>query len=114
VAFFEAVVEHVGRELRLAASLSVEPRVSGPVRGGYDPFSSGEADAGFMCAPPFFWLREQERPPVELAGTAPVFRDDRARGRAVYFSEVVVRRGCPIRTFQSFGATRGPTTTGAL
>lgn len=98
-AFFEAVVGHVGRELGMRASLSAESRVSGPARGGDDPFSGGEADAGFMCAPPFFWLREQESPPVELAGAAPVFQDGRAPGRAVYFSEVIVRRECPARSF---------------
>ena len=54
---------------------------------------------GFMCAPPFFWLRELEDPPVELAGAAPVFRDSRAPGLAMYFSEVVVRREDPTRSF---------------
>ncbi len=98
-AFFEAVVEHAGRELGMRTSLSAESRVSGPVRGGDDPFTEGEADAGFMCAPPFFWLREQESPPVELAGAAPVFRDGRAPGRPVYFSEVIVRRESPARSF---------------
>jgi phosphonate transport system substrate-binding protein len=44
-----------------------------------------------MCAPPFFWLRKREDPPVELAGVAPVFRDGRAAGQPVYFSEVIVR-----------------------
>lgn len=99
-AFFEAVVEHVGRKLGLRVSLSVESRVSGPVRGGDDPFSRGEADVGFMCAPSFFWLREPETPPVELALAAPVFRDGRALGRPVYFSEVVVRRESPVESFR--------------
>ncbi len=88
--FFEAVAEHVGRELGAATSLRTEPGSSGPPKGSDNPFSRGEADVGFMCAPPFLWLRELDEPPVELAGAAPVFRDARASGRPVYFSEVVV------------------------
>ena len=91
-AFYEAVVEHVRRALGRRASLLVEPRTSGPVRGGYDPFSAGEADVGFMCTPALLWRRELEKPPVELLPAAPVFGDVRAPGRPVYFSEVVVRR----------------------
>ncbi|MDQ3303830.1 MAG: PhnD/SsuA/transferrin family substrate-binding protein [Actinomycetota bacterium] len=98
-AFYEAVVEHVRRALGQRVSLLVEPRMSGPLRGGEDPFSKGEADVGFMCTPSFFWLREREVPPVELLPAAPVFSDDRARGRPVYFSEVVVRRESPVRSF---------------
>jgi phosphonate transport system substrate-binding protein len=98
-AFFEAVVEHVRRTLGRRASLSMETRVSGPMRGGDDPFSKGEADIGFVCAPSFFWLREMEDPPVELLPTAPVFGDVRSPGQPVYFSEVVVRRESPARSF---------------
>ena len=77
----------------------VEPRVSGPLRGGEDLFSKGEADVGFMCAPSFFWLRELKVPPVELLPAAPVFEDVRTNGQPVYFSEVVVRRESPARSF---------------
>ncbi len=97
-AFYEAVVEHVRQALGRRASLSVESRVSGPMRGAEDPFSRGEADVGFMCAPSFLWLLEEETPPVELLPAAPVFRDDRAPGRPVYFSELVVRRDSSARS----------------
>lgn len=98
-AFYEAVVDHVRHALGRPASLSVESRVSGPMRGTGDPFSSEEADVGFMCAPSFFWLRELEDPLVELAGAAPVFRDGRIPGQPAYFSEVIVRRENPVRSF---------------
>jgi phosphonate transport system substrate-binding protein len=98
-AFFEAVVEHVRQALGQRASLSVEPRVSGPVRGAEDPFSRGEADVGFMCAPSLFWLLESADPPVGLLPAAPVFRDDRAPGEPVYFSELVVRADSPAGSF---------------
>jgi hypothetical protein len=51
--FFDAVVDHVWRELGQPASLSVEPQFSGPPKGADNPFSKGEADVGFMCAPSF-------------------------------------------------------------
>ena len=98
-AFFEAVVEHVRQALGQRASLSVEPRVSGPVRGAEDPFSRGEADVGFMCAPSLFWLLDSADPPVALLPAAPVFRDDRAPGAPVYFSELVVRADSPAASF---------------
>jgi ABC-type phosphate/phosphonate transport system substrate-binding protein len=101
-AFFEAIVEHAQRALGQRASLLVEPRVSGPMRGAVNPFSRGEADRGFMCAPSFFWLREQEIPPVELLSAAAVFGDVRAKGQPVYFSEVVARRERPAASFLDF------------
>ena len=98
-AFFEAVVEYVRQALGQRASLSVESRVSGPIKGSEDPFSGGEADVGFMCTPSLLWLLEHKPPPVELLPAAPVFQDDRAPGRPVYFSELVVRRDSPARSF---------------
>lgn len=98
--FFEAIVDHVRRTLGLErTSLRVETRFSGPVRGTRDPFSSGEADVGFMCSPSLVWLRELHPPPVELLGVAPVFGDARTAGRPVYFCDVVVRHDAPIRSF---------------
>jgi phosphonate transport system substrate-binding protein len=93
------VVDQVQQALGQQIFLSVESRVSGPVRGADDPFSRKEADVGFMCAPSFFWLRELEAPPVELIPAAPVFRDGRTAGRPVYFSEVIVCRESPVRFF---------------
>lgn len=98
-AFYKAVVDHVRHALGRPASLSVESRVSGPMRGTDDPFSRGETDVGFMCAPSFFWLRELKDPPVELLRAAPVFRDSRMPGQPAYFSEVIVHRENPVRSF---------------
>ena len=101
-AFFEAVVSHLGLMIGCKTSLLLETEVSGPVGAFDDPFSSGEADVGFMCAPPFVRLRELDPPPVELLG-APVFRDARTSGRPVYFSEVVVRCEDPARSVGDLG-----------
>lgn len=97
--FFDRVASSLGRMMGRRTSLLLETDVSGPTGGFDDPFSRGEADVGFMCAPPFVRLRELDPPPVELLG-APVFRDVRASGRPVYFSEVVVRRGDPARSIE--------------
>ena len=99
-ALFEAVVDHVRHVLGYErASLLVETRTSGPEKGGYDPFSDGKADVGFLCSPSLVWLREVAHPSAELLGAAPVFEDERAGGRPVYFCDVVVRREDPIRSF---------------
>lgn len=97
--FFEAVAEHISRGLGSPVTLSEETAVSGPAGGEPEPFSNGAADVGFMCAPSFLWLNDLASPPVELLG-APVFGDARNGGRAVYFSEVVVRRDSPARSFE--------------
>ena len=100
VEIFEAVAAHVGDHLGLPASLAVESRYSGPSSTEGDPFSAGEADVGFMCAPPYIWLRDREEPPVELLGVAPLFEDGRTGGKPVYFSDVIVRRDSPFRAFE--------------
>lgn len=100
--FFEEVATRLGSIMGCRTSLQLETDVSGPAGAFDDPFSGGEVDIGFMCAPPFVRLIELDPPPVELLG-APAFRDARALGRAVYFSEVVVRREDPARSFEDLG-----------
>jgi phosphonate transport system substrate-binding protein len=106
LALFGAVADHLrrcpelgGREIALAS----EERVSGPEQSSVDrsedPFSRGEADVGFLCAPTYLRLREREHPPAKLLGVAPVFADERARGKPVYFCDVIVRRSSPARSF---------------
>jgi phosphonate transport system substrate-binding protein len=94
------VVDHCRRRLgHEGASLQIETRVSGPERGTEDPFSSGEADVGFVCSPSYLWLRKREPSPVELLGVAPVFGNGRNGGRPVYFCDVISARGDDIGEF---------------
>ena len=95
---FAAVAGHVGRALGEQVTLAVEPSMSGPPADGDDPFSTGTADVGFMCAPSFLALSAMRPPPV-VAMAAPVFGDGNgvARG-AVYFSDIVVHRTNPARS----------------
>jgi hypothetical protein len=62
----ERIASRVGDELGVETTLMSDARSSGPQRDGRDPFSAGEADVGFLCAPPMLWLRERN-PPAALA-----------------------------------------------
>lgn len=95
---FAAIGEWIGRRVGVPVELRFETATSGPPPDDVDPFSTGEADLGFLCAPTYSWLAQRRPCPVELLG-APLFADPRTGGRPVYFSEVVVRRGHPARAF---------------
>ena len=106
LALFGVVADHLRRCMELGGrgiALASEDRVSGPegssVDRSEDPFSLGEADVGFVCAPTYLRLREREHPPAELLGVAPVFADERAHGKPVYFCDVIVRRGSSAQSF---------------
>ena len=99
-ALFEALADHVQRTLGHArVSLRVEPRVSGPQKGGECSSFADEADVAFMCAPSFVWLRDLRPPPAELLGVLPVFDDERNQRKPVYFCDVVVRNDVPVYAF---------------
>jgi phosphonate transport system substrate-binding protein len=80
----------LGRELGCRTELVVGA--------SFDQFRIGEIDAGFICGLPYVQLVRQAAAPVELLA-APVLRGDRYAGRPIYFSDVIVRRGSPVRTF---------------
>jgi phosphonate transport system substrate-binding protein len=96
---FALVARLVGERLGIATSVAVDLRTSGPARDGHDPFTAHEADVGFLCAPPFLWLRARRPPAVELVGAGWVFDDPRAAGAPVYFSDVIVAASSPARRF---------------
>lgn len=85
----------------LGAELIFEERISGPLEGDHEPFTSGEADLGFVCAPSYRWLRGR----VELLPLL-VPNDGRAAGRPVYFSDVIVRRDAAARSLQELRGGR--------
>src|SRR5262249_20939338 len=96
---FAYLAGYLGACLGVATELQIETHHSGPPRGLPDPFSQGEVDLGFFCAPPYIWLRERRDPPVELVPFGLVFDDPRGGGRPVYFSDIVVRADHPARSF---------------
>jgi phosphonate transport system substrate-binding protein len=90
VPVYEFVVDALGRELGCRTELVVGA--------SFDQFRIGEIDAGFICGLPYVQLVRQTPAPVELLA-APVLHGDRYAGRPIYFSDVIVRRGSPVRTF---------------
>ena len=95
LALFETIAQ------RLGAELMREERISGPLAGDDEPFSRGDADIGFICAPSYRVLRGT----VELL-PALVPLDPRADGKPAYFADVVVRRDSPFRTFDDLRGAR--------
>jgi phosphonate transport system substrate-binding protein len=106
LALFGVVADHLRRCPELGGrriALDSEERASGPTRdlvdSSEDPFSRGDADVGFLCAPTYLRLREREQPPAELLGVAPVFADERTHGNPVYFCDVIVSRASSAQSF---------------
>ena len=90
LALYEAIARHLAAALDVATVLRSEIRTSSPPPGEPDPFTTGEADLGFLCNPGYRWLAEARA--VVLVGAAPVFADPRNGGRPRFFSDVIVRR----------------------
>jgi len=97
---FVAVATRIAEATGLTTSLRFEIRTSAPPRREVDPFSSGEADIGFLCSPGYVWMTDLQPPAVRLLAAAPVFDDPRTEGRPVYFSDVVVAHGSPAIRFE--------------
>ena len=97
---FEAVATRIAEATGRATSLRFVTRTSAPPRGESDPFSSGEADIGFLCSPGYLWMTELQLPAVRLLAAAPVFDDPRNGGRPAYFSDVIVAQGTPALRFE--------------
>jgi phosphonate transport system substrate-binding protein len=64
----------------------------------FGQFARGEADIGYICGLPYVDLAIQEPSPVEPLA-APVLQGERYGSRPIYFSDVIVRRGSPYRSF---------------
>lgn len=86
--FFGLVAKLIAAHTGVEVTLTFEQRMSGPLPGDDNPLETGAADIAFVCAPSYRWQRER----LELL-PVPVPTDERARGRPVYFSDVVVRCG---------------------
>jgi phosphonate transport system substrate-binding protein len=84
------IVRAIGRELGSGAELIVGE--------SFDQFANGEIDAGFICGLPYVQLARQTPAPVDLLA-APVIGGNRYAGRPIYFSDVIVHRDSPVRTF---------------
>ncbi len=84
---YELVARAVGERVGRRAELVV----------GSDYDRAGEADVAFLCGLAYLELADAGCPIEPVA--APVLRGERYGGRPVYFSDVIVRRDSPCRTF---------------
>jgi phosphonate transport system substrate-binding protein len=84
------VAEYVGERLGLPVEL-----VDGT---SFDQFAAGDVDAGFICGLPYVQLTRQTPASVALLA-APVLQGERYGGRPIYFSDVIVHRDSPVRSF---------------
>jgi len=103
---FEDVGAYLEEELGIPTTLAAETRSSAPPRGEPDPFSSGQADLGFLCAPGYCWLSDLEPPAVRLLEAAFVFDDPRLEGRPTYFADVVVAGKSRCRGLEDLAGSR--------
>jgi phosphonate transport system substrate-binding protein len=87
---YEAVTEHVGRQLGIATELVVET--------SYESCTKDKNEVCFVCSLPYVTF---ERQGLDLAVpvAAPVLEGARYQGRPIYFSDVIVHRDSPFRSF---------------
>ncbi len=88
---YEAVARFVGRFVGASTELVTGER--------FDQIGTGPADVAFICGLPYVQLMRLQPAPVELLA-APVPSGARYRGKPVYFSDVIVRRDTPWRSFR--------------
>lgn len=87
---YQAVADYVSRQLGYQTEL-----VAGR---SFDEFDEGKADVGFICGLPYVQLMRRNPPPIELLA-APIVEGERYGGKAIYFSDVIVRCDSPFRAF---------------
>lgn len=87
---YETVTDEVGRRLGIETDLVVET--------SYESCEKDVNDVCFVCSLPYVTF---ERKGLDLAVpvAAPVLQGDRYRGRPIYFSDVIVHRDSPYRSF---------------
>ncbi len=103
---FQAITDHLGEALAVRTELTVESKISGPLKPEDDRFTLGSTDVGFLCPPAYVWLRTPPVDSVRLVPLAPVHDDPRNDGRPVYFSDIVVRHDAPFDRFDDLAGAR--------
>jgi phosphonate transport system substrate-binding protein len=96
---YKLIADYINKTTCLNIVLSFELIHSGPPKNIFDPFSSEKIDIAHICSPPFIWLMAHDQPSVELLPIAPIFSDERAHGKPVYFSDVIVAANSLIKSF---------------
>ncbi len=87
---YQAVTDEVGRRLGIETELVIET--------GYDACANDQNEACFVCSLAFVEFERQGiAPAVPVA--APVLEGERYAGKPVYYSDVIVHRDSPFRSF---------------
>ncbi|MFL5733727.1 MAG: PhnD/SsuA/transferrin family substrate-binding protein [Chloroflexia bacterium] len=94
---YEFIAQYVGQRLGRPAQLAVGR--------SYDEFEDGRTDLGFICGLPYVMLARREPPPVEPLA-APVLQGERYGGKPVYYSDIIVRRSSPFKSFEDLRGAR--------
>lgn len=87
---YEAVTEEVGRRLGIDSELVVET--------SYESCEKDVHEVCFVCSLPYVTFERRGIDPA-IPVAAPVLQGDRYGGRPIYFSDVIVRRDSPFRSF---------------
>ncbi|MDQ4005139.1 MAG: PhnD/SsuA/transferrin family substrate-binding protein [Actinomycetota bacterium] len=87
---YEAVTEAVGRQLGIPTELVVET--------SYESCERDENEVCFVCSLPYVTFERRGISPA-IPVAAPVLEGARYRGRPIYFSDVIVHRDSPARSF---------------
>src|SRR5262245_2086449 len=95
-AFCAEIVGYLGRRLGSEVPVALVDDI--PWRDRLRRLARGRIHVGWMCGLPYTRLAARIPPGVELLA-APVMKARRYRGRPVYFSDVVVRKDSPFRSF---------------
>ncbi|HKX24785.1 MAG TPA: PhnD/SsuA/transferrin family substrate-binding protein [Actinomycetota bacterium] len=93
---YEAVTEEVGRRLGLATNLVVET--------SYESCERDVYEVCFVCSLPYISFERRGISPA-IPIVAPVLLGDRYGGRPIYFSDVIVHRDAPHRSFADLRGT---------
>ena len=106
--FYLSMIKYRNKKLGTSIQLMFETHRAGPDRNKPDPFSLYQIDIGHFCASSYIWLSRRNPSPVELLSVIPIFKDARAKGRPVYFADVIVNRKKFINRFEELkGKTWG-------
>jgi phosphonate transport system substrate-binding protein len=94
---YQFIADYVAEKLDRPTQISV----------GYsfDQFERHQADVGFICGLPYVNLSRLNPSPVELLA-APVLQGERYQGKPIYFSDVIVHKESPYRSFDDLRGSR--------
>ena len=104
---FEVIADHVAGGLGRRHRVTVESKMSGPLRPEDDRFANGTTDIGFICPPSVLVAHRRARPQrgARPARTGARRRPATAGGRS-YVSDVVVRADADIGSFADLADRR--------